>query len=134
MSHWVAPSVESGAGQSGFCRLALKAHGRPPKAPRLLFTAYSLPRGARYLSAAALCGGWIPNAPKCFLARVGVYVSPTHSGARPGGGIGRHAGLRSLYLTVWGFESPPGHHLSNWGERTYLRPTADLPVDVANRA
>ena len=28
-----------------------------------------------------------------------------------GGGTGRHAGLRSLCLTAWGFESPPEHHL-----------------------
>ena len=28
----------------------------------------------------------------------------------PGGGIGRHAGLRSLCLTAWEFESPLGHH------------------------
>src|SRR5215213_7784257 len=28
----------------------------------------------------------------------------------PGGGIGRHAGLRSLCLTASRFESAPGHH------------------------
>ncbi|MEY2879272.1 MAG: hypothetical protein RLZZ15_1652 [Verrucomicrobiota bacterium] len=29
---------------------------------------------------------------------------------RSGGGTGRHAGLRSLCLKAWGFESPPEHH------------------------
>ncbi len=30
----------------------------------------------------------------------------------PGGEIGRHARFRSVCFTAWGFESPPGHHIS----------------------
>ena len=60
----------------------------------------------------------------CMRGRVGHYpgnktLAPRGSGRIhapsvfcSGGGIGRHAGLRSLCLTAWGFESPLEHHFN----------------------
>lgn len=52
----------------------------------------------------------------------------------PGGGIGRHAGLRSLCLQAWGFESPLGHHLTTnpaeGGIRQRTAPATASPIGI----